>query len=345
MSFPAHEPPLMACPHPMDKKAFITGGTGFVGSHLVESLAAHGYSEVRCLVRTRLKWLEDTDIIPIHGTLGNRSLIEDAVRDVDYVYHLGGVTRAKTYADLHAGNVRATVQLLDAILAVNPGIAGVLVTSSLAAVGAAPGGRATETTPLQPISRYGRSKATMEAALKPYRSHLPITVVRPPVVYGPRERDVFTFFKAVQQGICLVPRGDPGLTLVHVADLARGMVEATESDATTGETYFIGNDEDISWDKLKRATMHALGTRALTVSMPRSLVLPLATVVEGVSALFGQYPPFNMEKGRELLRAAKICSSDKAARDFGYQPQVSLQEGLRCTIEWYRQQGWLRPER
>ncbi len=326
----------------MGRTAFITGGTGFVGSHLAESLLARGYKEVRCLVRTRLKWLKGVDIVPVRGTLNDRALVLDAVRGVDYVFHLGGVTRAKTYAALWEGNVNATTQILDAIIAVNPRISKVLVTSSLAAVGHAPDGRADETTPLHPVSRYGRSKAEMEAALKGYMQALPLVVVRPPSVYGPRDKDVFTFFKAVQQGFCPVLRGDPGLTLVHVADLTRGMIEAAESEVTTGEAYFIGNDEDISWDKLKHATMAALGTRALTLPIPRSLVLPVAAVAEAAGALFGKYPPFNTEKGRELLRAAKMCSSAKAMCDFGYRPQVPLQQGLQSTIAWYQDQGWLR---
>ncbi len=323
------------------KKVFVTGGTGFVGSHLVELLLARRYAEVRCLVRTRLKWLEGKDIVPVRGTLADRVLIEDAVRDVDIVYHLGGVTRARTYAALIEGNVTATTQLLDTVLDVNPEIAKVLVTSSLAAVGQAPADHASEATPLRPISRYGRSKAEMESAIHGYAQVLPLVVVRPPAVYGPRERDIFTFFRAVQRGVCPVLRGDPGLTLVHVADLTRGMIEAAESETTAGQTYFIGNDEAVSWQGLKRAAMAALGTNACTIPVPRSLVLPVAAVSQGVGALFGRYPPLNTEKGRELLHAAKICSSAKATRDFGYQPQISLTQGLRETMAWYRAHGWL----
>ena len=329
----------------MGKKAFVTGGTGFVGSHLAESLIARGYQEVRCLVRTKPKWLKGVDIVPVRGTLADRALIENAVRDVDYVFHLGGVTRARSYQALWDGNVNATTELLNAVIAVNPGIRKVLVTSSLAAVGEGTKGIATESTPLQPISQYGRSKAEMESALETFREALPLVIIRPPSVYGPRDRDVFTFFKTVQQGICPVLRGDTGLTLVHVADLTRGMIEAAESDATAGRTYFIGNDEAVSWATLKRATMAVLGSNAITIPMPRSLVLPVAALAEGIGAIFGKYPPLNREKGRELLKTAKMCSSANAARDFGYRPEVPLQDGLEGTIRWYREQGWLRPGR
>jgi len=329
----------------MSKKAFVTGGTGFVGSHLAESLLSCGYTEVRCLVRTRQKWLKGINIVPVRGTLRDHEMIQQAVKDVNFVYHLGGITRARTYEALQRGNVTDTLHLLDAISTANPGIRKVLITSTLAVVGPAPGGRADETTPLNPVSRYGRSKTEMEAALQDRAETLPLVIVRPPSVYGPRDKDIYTFFKAVARGVCPILRHDPGMTLVHASDLVRGMIAAAESDATRGKTYFIGNDATVSWEALKKVTMDALGARALTLPVPRSLVLPLATVVEGLGTLMGRYPPLNREKGQELLRAAKICSSARAKEDFGYEPQVPLAQGVADTIAWYQTQGLLRTKR
>ncbi|MDQ7041580.1 MAG: NAD-dependent epimerase/dehydratase family protein [Rhodothermus sp.] len=330
--------------------AFVTGGTGFIGSHLVEELLRRGYREVRCLVRRELRWLKGLDIVPVRGDFSRIEVLWEAVRDADVVFHVAGVTRARDWATFERGNITATLNLLGAVLEANPNVHKVLITSSLAAVGYCPGGVATEASPLRPISAYGRSKALMEQALwapraegPPFAEQLPIVVVRPPAVYGPREADIYTFFRTVSRGLCpIVGSGQhPELSLVHVRDLVRGMVDAAESDATTGQTYFIGSEQFYSWREIRDAALRALGRRALTVHIPPFLVEPIGALVELAGRLTGTYPPLNREKAREIRRACKMCAVDKARRDFGYRQQIGLEEGLQETITWYRQQGWL----
>ncbi|CAM3231707.1 NAD-dependent epimerase/dehydratase family protein [Rhodothermus bifroesti] len=330
--------------------AFVTGGTGFIGSHLVEELLRRGYREVRCLVRNQLRWLEGLDIVPVRGDFSRIEVLWHALRDVDVVFHVAGVTRARDWATFEQGNITATLNLLGALLEANPHVRKVLITSSLAAVGYCPKGIATEETPLHPISAYGRSKALMEQALWTprtdgivYAERLPIVVVRPPAVYGPREADIYTFFRMVSRGICpIIGCGQkPELSLVHVRDLVRGMVDAAESEVTTGQTYFISSEQFYSWHEIRKATLHALGRRALTVHIPPFLVEPVGALVEFAGHLTGTYPPLNREKAREIRYACKMCTVDKARRDFGYRQQVPLEEGIQETIAWYRHQGWL----
>ena len=316
----------------------------------MEALRGRGYGEVRCLVRSRPKWLKDIPHTPVRADLSDVEALWRALDGVDYVYHVGGVTRAEDWVTFEKNNVQATLTLLGAVKMAAPDVKKVLVTSSLAAVGACAGGTADEETPLQPISRYGRSKAEMEAALAErhemrasFQEALPVVVVRPPAVYGPREEDIFEFFKAVSKGVCpVVGSGkEPALSLVHVRDLVRGMIDAAEAGDTAGETYFLGSEKAYSWNDVKAAATEALGKSAWTIRVPGALVGTVGALAEGWGKLTGSYPPLNREKAREIRRACKMCSVDKAKRDFGYRQQVPLEEGVAETIRWYEKAGWL----
>ena len=324
--------------------AFVTGGTGFIGSHLVERLIERGY-EVRCLVRTHPRWLDGLPIVRIDGEIQDSPAMRQALTGLDVAYHVGGITRATDWSDFQKANIDTPLLLLDLISEMSPDIDRVVVTSSLAAVGACGGGIADESSPLRPISEYGRSKALMEEAIRrrSSRDALPITIIRPPAVYGPREADIFTYFQSVSRGIApVVGNGSkPDITLVHVRDLVDGMIAAAESEAAAGETYFIGTDQPHSWNEVKAATTNALGRKAVTVPVPAPLVRPVGAVAELAGRLTGTYPPLNREKAREIRFACKMCSSTKALRDFGYSSRVGLTHGVAETIQWYRQQGWL----
>jgi dihydroflavonol-4-reductase len=332
------------------KTALVTGGTGFIGSHLVEALLARGYTEVRCVVRKDLKWLEGLDVTPVKGGLSDIELLWEALNGVDYVYHVAGVTRATDWDAFERGNITATLNLLGAVNMAAPGVRKVLVTSSLAVVGPCESGIADEATPLRPVSRYGRSKAEMEARLSApgvdgpsFMDELPLVVVRPPAVYGPREADIYTFFKTVSRGLCPVVGGSsrPALSLVHVDDLVRGMIDAAESDVATGQTYFLGGQKDYSWNEIKAAAEKAIGRRALTVPVPGPLIGLVGAASEALGRVTGTYPALNREKAREIRFTCKRCSHQKAARDLDYAPRISLEEGLAETIAWYRKEGWM----
>jgi nucleoside-diphosphate-sugar epimerase len=183
----------------------------------------------------------------------------------------------------------------------------------------------------------------MEAALAPFQADLPLVVVRPPAVYGPRETDILTFFQTVRRGICPVI-GDgtqPDLSLVHVRDLVQGMIDAVASEATSGQTYFIGSEVPYAWNQVRDATAAALGRSVLTIPIPPALIEAVGAVAEVAGKLLGTYPPLNREKAAEIRHACKMCSSAKARRDFGYRPGIPLEDGIRETIAWYRAHGWL----
>ena len=330
---------------------FVTGGTGFVGSHLVEELLRRDVDEVRCLVRTDPKWLSDLDVTTVQGDLSDVEVLWEALNGVDEVYHVAGRTRAPTEDEFYEANVQATLNLLGAVQQVAPDLDRVLVTSSLAAVGRCGHDVATEDMPLRPVSMYGRSKAQMEQALherpettpESYAETLPLTVVRPPAVYGPRDRDILDFFRAVKRHVCPVVGGGSArtLSLVHVRDLVGGMVDACRHPDTVGETYFLGSARPHAWNEVKQATTTALDTWAVTLPVPGPLLGAVGTLAEAWGWATGTHPPLNRDKTREIRHACTACSIEKAARDFGYAPSISLNDGVARTLRWYEEHGWL----
>ncbi len=338
-------------PHPTPLgTVFVTGGTGFVGSHLVEELLRRGAESVRCLVRSDPKWLADLDVEVVRGDLSDVETLWTALDGVDAVYHVAGVTRAEDRATFERVNVQGTLNLMGAVKHAAPDVDRVLVTSSLAAVGRCEQEVATEDVPLRPVSHYGRSKAQMEAALRDphemttsYAEALPLTVVRPPAVYGPRDRDILDFFRTVQQHVCPVVGwgSEPAVSLIHVRDLVRGMVALATTSATAGDTYFLSSNTPYAWNDVKAAATEALDTWAVTVPVPGPLLGAVGTVAEGWGRITGSYPPLNREKTREIRYGCTMCSHDKAAAAVGFEQQIPLDEGVRATIDWYQNHGWL----
>lgn len=334
----------------MNKTAFVTGGTGFVGSHLVEELLRRECDEVRCLVRSDPKWLTDLDVTYVRGDLSDIEVVWKALDGVDLVFHLAGITRAQEWESFYETNVEATLNLMGAVKHAAPELDRVVVTSSLAAVGQCDRNVATEEAPLRPVSMYGKSKARMEKALQKqhgmsqsYFDALPLTIIRPPAVYGPRDRDVLDFFRAVKSHVCpIVGAGSSRpVSVVHARDLTSGMVDASLHSNTDSATYFLGGQRQYTWAEMKRAATEALDTWAVTIPVPKLLIGAAGTAAELWGWITGSYPAFNRDKARELRHACTACSSEKAKHEFGYDPEIPLAEGVSETVQWYEQEGWL----
>lgn len=327
--------------------AFVTGGTGFVGSHLVERLLADGH-EVRALVRRDLKWLDGLPVVPVHGDLFAAEALRDGLTGVDVVYHVAGLTRARTQADLDRANVDGTLALLHAVQDAAPS-ARLVATSSLEAMGpnrVGPDGQpvpAAETDVPRPVSMYGRSKAAMEAALWRERGALWTAVVRPPAVYGPREADIYAMVRGASRGLFPIvgDRHARRLSLVHVRDLVNGMRLVADADTADGETFFLGSRRGYSWTEVRRAVEAALGRRTLALPVPGALVGAAGALAEGAGALVGTLPPLTRDKAA-AARHGWVCSIAKAAGALGYAPAVDLHAGMAETVAWYRVAGWLR---
>jgi nucleoside-diphosphate-sugar epimerase len=319
-------------------KALVTGATGFIGSHLCEELARRGY-QVTCLVREKsdLKWIENIDLTFITGDCKNIDSLFSAVTDNDYVFHLAGLTKACSRDDFFCANTEGTENLIKAVAEKNPKIKRFVYLSSLAAAGPSNNGSPLrEDAEPRPVSSYGRSKLEGERAVLKYQDTIPVTILRPSAVYGPRDKDFFIFFKMLKQGV-FPYWGKCYYSLLYVDDLIEGIILAATNKKAEGELYFLADSTFYTNEEIVHAISSALGTRAIRLRVPRFVMPFFAYIGERIK----RPGIINRDKMNELSYSHWICDVKKAREDIGFIPKVRIKEGMKWTADWYRIHRWL----
>ena len=327
-------------------KALVTGATGFVGSHLAARLVREGVETV-CLVRetSSLKWLEGLGVETRVAPLEDAGALAAAAQGVDLVFHVAGLTRARSVATYMAANAEGTRRLVEAVAEACGGLKRFVYVSSLAAVGpnrsAEPQDESVEP---HPTSGYGSSKLAAERIVAEQGARLPWAIVRPPSVYGPRDPNFVTLFRTAQRrGICPIIGGaGKALSFVHVADLVEGIWLAATRDEAVGSTYFIGSGTH-TWREFADALARALGRRVQQIAVPGFVARLIGELGELRWTLTGKPQIVCRRKVKDALEPGWTCSWAKAERELGYRPEVTLGEGLRETAQWYAREGWLGP--
>jgi nucleoside-diphosphate-sugar epimerase len=292
--------------------------------------------------RTNLEWISDLPIDIVKGDLLDPSSLESAIRDVDFIIHVAGVTKAKRRKDFFLGNVVATRNLLQ-LASKAKSLKKFCQVSSLTAVGPSLSGiPSNEESPCNPISTYGRSKLEGERSCLAYGPSIPVVILRPPTVYGPRDKDVLEMFKTTKLGIQPnIGSKDKTLSLLYGPDLAEAIVDATLSEKTTGKTYFVSDPIIYPQTRLFDILTHLVGGKALRMKLPPFLVYSVAAVVQAVSYLASKPALLSIEKARDLLQDHWICNPGKIKQDIGFVAKTPAEEGLRTTYDWYKSRGWL----
>jgi nucleoside-diphosphate-sugar epimerase len=329
----------------MDKSiSVVTGGNGFVGSHLVDFLLAKG-NIVKCIVRksSNLQWLKDKPVEIFNTGLFDIEELKKILIDADYLYHVAGVVKAKEEKGYFEGNVETTRNLLETIAEVNPGLKRIVIVSSQTACGPSLNGETcNEVTKPHPLTTYGRSKIAQEMLAREYMDKLPITIVRPPAVFGERDTEIYLIFKTFKMRLLtLIGFNDKKLSLIHSADLVKGIYLAATSEKSKGETYFIGSEVYYDWNQVGNAIAKAMGHNALRLKLPHFIVYTVAAIAQFFAMFSSKAATFNLEKARDFVQEAWTCDTAKAVRELGYRQEITLEEGIKRTIDWYREHKWL----
>lgn len=322
----------------------VTGASGFVGSHLVDKLLNEGH-HVKCILRksSSLRWLKDKPVEIINCGLFNKDSLKNVLKDADYLFHVAGVVKAKTNDEYLNGNVETTRVLLDVVSEVNPSIKRIVIVSSQTACGPSLNGiPCTEETKEHPITRYGRSKLAQEHLAMSYSDRLPISIIRAVAVYGPRDTEIYLVFKTYKQGLLgLIGFNKKLVNIVHVLDLVDGIYLAAKTDKAKGQIYFIGSQEYYDWIQIGKAISQAMGKKAITVRVPHLIVYIVAFFAEFFSLFSSKAATFNIEKARDFVQQYWTCDVSKAVNDLGFRQNISLEDGMKETVAWYRQMKWL----
>lgn len=325
-------------------KSLVTGGTGFIGSHLVEALLGQG-DYVRCLVRGggSHKWIRGLDVELFQGDCTDFRSVASAVEGVDRIYHIGGLTKAIDPDAFHRTNGLGTENLIRACIERNPDLQRFVYLSSQAAVGPCRGeGLSVETDPCWPVSHYGRSKRQGEEAVLRVQDRLNVVILRACAVYGPRDRDFLHFFRSIGMGIDIALWGmEHRLSLCYVSDLVSAIVKAGKKNISSGEIFFISDGNVYTWRDLGRTIAEALEVRAMHLSLPVSVFRWAAIIADWVSRRSGKPQIFGRERYEEMIQPNWCCDSTKAMSELGFSPSFDLKRGIAATVDWYRAEEWL----
>ena len=327
----------------MNSPVLVTGATGFIGSHVVERLVELGV-RVRCLIRrtSTVRYLPASAEL-FYGDLAGGTGLKQALEGVQTVFHLAGVTKSNSTAEYYRGNAGATGNLLRACEETGETGCRFVHVSSLAAMGPSPDARPlTEDAEPRPLTHYGKSKLEAEHAVRASQLAPRAVILRPPVVFGPRDTDVYQVFRGVSKGLMLrIGRAESFFSFIYVGDLVDALAEAATNPRAPGGTFFVAHPEPVSWSAFGAVAASIMGRKVRTLTLPPWIAYAAGWCAELNSKLRGKPGILSREKVREAGCRYWICDTRKAREELGFSTRHSLREGVSATLSWYKDSGWL----
>ncbi len=323
----------------------VTGASGFVGSHLAESLARQKV-RVKMLVRktSKIPFPLKHGMELCYGDVTDIGSVRGAMRGVKAVYHAAGILRGSDFNHFKNVNAEGTRNVCRAAEELK-NIKRFVYISSLSAAGPSEmNSSINETVRCRPVSFYGQTKLMGEEITMSYRKKFPVTVLRPAAVYGPRETDIFAYFKMVRQGFVLIPGdGKQPVSFVHVSDLVEAILKAGSSPRAVGQVYFVSDGKSYRFEEFAAFIGKALNKTYLTIKVPMGIVKIVALLGDLAALISGKPTMVNQDKIKEAQVPGWVCSNEKIQKQLGFKPRFEIQRGIENTIQFYLSAGWLKP--
>ena len=330
-------------------KILITGASGFIGSFIVEEALRRGFETWAAVRKSSSRdYLQDERIKFIELNLSSKKQLVEQLHDkeFDYVVHAAGVTKCLNKADFHRINTDGTRNLIDAILEVKMPLKRLIFISSLSIFGAIreqqPYEEIRETDNPQPNTAYGRSKLEAEQYLESQGSRVPYIILRPTGVYGPREKDYFIMAKSIKgHSDFAVGFKRQDITFVYVKDVVQAVFLALDH-GENGRKYFLSDGQVYQSATFSNLIHEALGRPWwIRITAPVWVLRIITFIGEYVGRMTGKVTALNNDKFNILRQRNWRCDIQPAVEELGFQPHYDLQQGVKETIKWYQDNGWI----
>ena len=329
-------------------KVLVTGATGFIGGHLVEDLHNRGYDVIAMARKTsNISKLKELGLEIRFADLTDPASLVEATKGVEAVIHLAAYYTFHGEKELYwKVNVEGTRSLVEACL--KNGVTRFIYCSTTEAVGPVKNPPATEDVEPNPTYEYGRSKLAAERIVKSYgEKGLKYTILRPSGVYGPGNvNDVSYWFitgfaKKALWSYFIVGSGETLIQFVHVKDVVQGFRLALEKEVSIGQTYFITEDRAYTYNEVYKILAEIVGRDPPKIHVPPILAKLMIFPVEVTYKIFGKENFMWHVSTVDAVTQHRAYSIEKAKRELGYNPQYDLRRGLKETVEWYKQHGYI----